>query len=172
MWTLGCGYQCGNLKNAPGEARFELPVIIERIISTYMSVKLQTIYKETNHTLRYPYNYFAQGSSNGFSNSRTSRITFVDLGGPETDELDGAASIARRSFISSFTLFWGSQRLVGCTVTTNTDHLFPRMELGWVPYPHQIAMAVWQYGHITNSSMRLIFCHLVPELKYDGCMVV
>jgi len=43
-------------------ARFELPVIIERIISTYMSVKLQTIYKETNHTLRYPYNYFAQVS--------------------------------------------------------------------------------------------------------------
>ena len=27
-------------------ARFELPVIIERIISTYMSVKLQTIYKK------------------------------------------------------------------------------------------------------------------------------
>lgn len=32
-----------------------------------------------------------QGSSNGFSSSRTSRITFVDLAGPENDELDGAA---------------------------------------------------------------------------------
>jgi kinesin family protein 15 len=34
-----------------------------------------------------------QGSSNGFSSPITSRITFVDLAGPETDELDGAASI-------------------------------------------------------------------------------
>jgi len=33
----------------------------------------------------------SQGSSNGFSSSRTSRITFVDLAGPDTDELDGAA---------------------------------------------------------------------------------
>lgn len=32
-----------------------------------------------------------QGSSNGFSSSRTSRITFVDLAGPENDDLDGAA---------------------------------------------------------------------------------
>ncbi|KAK3146806.1 hypothetical protein QOZ80_3BG0272310 [Eleusine coracana subsp. coracana] len=30
-------------------------------------------------------------ASNGFSSSRTSRITFVDLAGPENDELDGAA---------------------------------------------------------------------------------
>ncbi|GJM95812.1 hypothetical protein PR202_ga12590 [Eleusine coracana subsp. coracana] len=30
-------------------------------------------------------------TSNGFSSSRTSRITFVDLAGPENDELDGAA---------------------------------------------------------------------------------
>jgi len=29
----------------------------------------------------------SQGSSNGFSSSRTSRITFVDLAGPDTDEL-------------------------------------------------------------------------------------
>jgi len=37
-----------------------------------------------------------QGSSNGFSSSRTSRITFVDLVGPENDELNGAASIPQR----------------------------------------------------------------------------
>ncbi|WVZ59762.1 hypothetical protein U9M48_009863 [Paspalum notatum var. saurae] len=34
---------------------------------------------------------WSKGSSNGFSSSRTSRITFVDLAGPENDELDGAA---------------------------------------------------------------------------------
>jgi len=32
-----------------------------------------------------------QGSLNGFSSSRTSRITFVDLAGPENDDLEGAA---------------------------------------------------------------------------------
>ena len=32
-----------------------------------------------------------QGSSNGFSSSRTSRITFVDLASPENDDLEGAA---------------------------------------------------------------------------------
>ncbi|RLN16399.1 kinesin-like protein KIN12B [Panicum miliaceum] len=34
---------------------------------------------------------WSKGSSNGFSSSRTSRITFVDLAGPENDDLDGAA---------------------------------------------------------------------------------
>ncbi|KAJ1294668.1 hypothetical protein BS78_01G163300 [Paspalum vaginatum] len=35
---------------------------------------------------------WSKGSSNGFSSSKTSRITFVDLAGPENDELDGAAN--------------------------------------------------------------------------------
>ncbi|KAG2536797.1 kinesin-like protein KIN-12C [Panicum virgatum] len=34
---------------------------------------------------------WSKGSSNGFSSSRTSRITFVDLAGPENDDLEGAA---------------------------------------------------------------------------------
>ncbi|CAL4943094.1 unnamed protein product [Urochloa decumbens] len=34
---------------------------------------------------------WSKGTSNGFSSSRTSRITFVDLAGPENDDLDGAA---------------------------------------------------------------------------------
>ncbi|OEL28242.1 Kinesin-like protein KIN12B [Dichanthelium oligosanthes] len=33
---------------------------------------------------------WSKSSANGFSSSRTSRITFVDLAGPENDELDGA----------------------------------------------------------------------------------
>ncbi|NP_001295388.1 kinesin-related protein13 [Zea mays] len=33
---------------------------------------------------------WSKGSSNGFSSSRTSRITFVDLAGPDTDELGAA----------------------------------------------------------------------------------
>ncbi|CAN6292785.1 unnamed protein product [Urochloa humidicola] len=33
---------------------------------------------------------WSKGSSNGFSSSRTSRISFVDLAGPENDEIDGA----------------------------------------------------------------------------------
>jgi kinesin family protein 15 len=32
---------------------------------------------------------WSKGFSNGFSSSRTSRITFVDLAGPDNDELDG-----------------------------------------------------------------------------------
>ncbi|XP_040377940.1 kinesin-like protein KIN-12C [Oryza brachyantha] len=35
-------------------------------------------------------------SSNGFSSSRTSRITFVDLAGPDTDEVDGGSKCCTR----------------------------------------------------------------------------
>jgi hypothetical protein len=34
---------------------------------------------------------FQSFSSNGFSSSRTSRMTFVDPAGPDNNELDGAA---------------------------------------------------------------------------------
>ncbi|EEC68432.1 hypothetical protein OsI_36625 [Oryza sativa Indica Group] len=35
-------------------------------------------------------------SSNGFNSSRTSRITFVDLAGPDNDELDGGSKHCTR----------------------------------------------------------------------------
>uniref|UniRef100_A0A0E0RA54 Kinesin motor domain-containing protein n=2 Tax=Oryza TaxID=4527 RepID=A0A0E0RA54_ORYRU len=35
-------------------------------------------------------------SSNGFSSSQTSRITFVDLVGPDNDELDGGSKHCTR----------------------------------------------------------------------------